>query len=406
MKVMFGMIGAAATLLVACSGGKSVRYDKGMLEQSSVIGHVEKVNGQDLIVCELDLLKDSLQVPLSYLTEELQIVKLAGEDAALVGKGAVYVSDNYILIKGSANTPCKLFYKDGKFVGNVGAIGQGPGEYTMVYDIQIDEVGQRIYLLPWDADQILAYNLEGNYVRSIPLNKKYEKLRVPKGVFKVDAKNNRVAVCLLPFNYLPTVAWVQDLEGNFLHEVPAGHFKLQPDFSNEILANRSTDALELNIFTFFELRKDTLYHYDTENNELLPKFTLDFGGKDVGMHNYFELPHHFMTLVAVKKEIAEGVFKSDGKMEFLVDKESLKGSWVQLYNDYLGDMPMGKNFAWNCRDGYYAINWEPVVLIENLEKVLKENTTLDSDRRKKLETLKASIDEEDNNYILYAKLKK
>lgn len=281
MKVMYSMIGAVATLLVACSGGKSVRYDKGMLEQSSVIGHVEKVNGQDLIVCELDLLKDSLQVPLSYLTEELQIVKLAGEDAALVGKGAVYVSDNYILIKGSANMPCKLFYKDGKFVGNVGAIGQGPGEYTMVYDIQIDEAGQRIYLLSWDADQILAYNLEGNYVRSIPLNKKYEKLRVPKGVFK-----------------------------------------------------------------------------------------------------------------------------SDGKMEFLVDKESLKGSWVQLYNDYLGDMPMGKNFAWNCRDGYYAINWEPVVLIENLEKVLKENTTLDSDRRKKLETLKASIDEDDNNYILYAKLKK
>lgn len=405
MKTMHVMIGAVAALLVACSGGNSAKYAKEELDQSPVVSHREKVGGQDLIVCELDLLKDSVRLPLSYLAEDLQIVKLEKGDEALVGTGGVFVSDNYIMVNRSNNIPCKLFRKDGTFVGNVGAIGQGPGEYTMVYDIQIDEPGQHIYLLPWNADQILAYNMKGEYEKSIPLNKKYEKLRVPKGVFKVDSKNNRVAVCLLPFNYLEVVAWVQDMEGNFIHEIPAGHFKVQPDFSNEMMANRSTGALDLNIFTFFELRNDTLYHYDTDNNKMLPQFTLDFGRKEISIHSYFELPRHFIGSVAVKKQVSDGVFESAGEKTFLVDKGSLKGSYFELYNDYLGDMPMDLYVGWACRDGYYAINWEPAVLTDNLEKILKENTAMDADMRKKLEALKASVDEDDNNYILYAKLR-
>ena len=406
MKVKYGMIGAMAALLVSCSGGNSAKKEKGELDGSPVVAHRVNVDGQDLTVCELSLLKDSVRLPLSYLAEDLQIVKLERGDEALVGNGGVYLSDNYMVISRSNNIPCKLFGKDGKFIGNIGAIGQGPGEYTMIYDIQIDEASQRVYLLPWNADQILVYNLKGEYEKSIPLNKKYEKLRVPKGVFKVDSKKNQIAVCLLPFDFLDVVAWVQDMDGNFIHEIPAGHFKVRPDFSNEMLANRSTEQLDLNISTFFELRKDTLYHYDTENNKMLPQFTIDFGGKDIPMHTYFELPRHFMGIVSASKEVAEGTVESVDEKAFIVDKETLKCSYYQVYNDYLGDIPLGIYIGWACRDGYYAANLEPAAFTEQLEKVLKENTAMDNDMRKKLETLKASIDEDDNNYILFAKLRR
>ena len=113
--------------------------------------------------------------------------------------------------------PCKLFRRDGSFVGKVGSIGLGPGEYTNVCDMQIDEQAEHIYLLPFRSKAIYVYDLKGNYQKDIPLNKKYEKLMVPKGLFKVDAAKNRVAVMTLPFDDLPLVAWVQHMEGNFLH---------------------------------------------------------------------------------------------------------------------------------------------------------------------------------------------
>ena len=49
------------------------------------------------------------------------------------------------------------------------------------------------------------------------------------------------------------------------------------------------------------------------------------------------------------------------------------------------------------------MNIEPSALMEKLEKGLQ---TLDADKRKKMEALLASIDEDDNNYIFIGKLKK
>lgn len=56
----------------------------------------------------------------------------------------------------------------GIFLTNIGAIGQGPGEYQMVYDVKLDEANNRIYILPWNASQLLVYDLQGNVLDPIP----------------------------------------------------------------------------------------------------------------------------------------------------------------------------------------------------------------------------------------------
>ena len=35
-------------------------------------------------------------------------------------------------------------------------LGKVPGEYTNIYDAQIDEVNNRIYMLPWTSNQLLV----------------------------------------------------------------------------------------------------------------------------------------------------------------------------------------------------------------------------------------------------------
>ena len=390
---VFGV--AMAIALAACSGGKSSVVS---LDDMPVVTHQEMKDGQEVTVCDLELITDTIDLPLSYFVEDLQMIRLDNRDEALVGNGRVSVSDNYLLIAKSSNVPYKLFRRDGSYVGNVGGIGQGPGEYTMIYDVQIDEKGGRIYMLPWNATSILVYDLQGKFVKNIPLNKKYEKLRVPKGRIKVDAENNRIGVVLLPFDYLPVVAWVQDMEGNFICETSTEHYKVRPDFSNEVLSLKATDELSVQITG---LEWGPLYHLDMDKGSLRPVYWVNQGSKELQIHSYDEYPYHYNGTIAEIKRVSERATTSTNHQSYLVDKQTGKGCFYRLYNDWLGDAPV----SWlEGLDGYYTLNIEPSALFDLLEKVLKENASLDSERRKKLEELKASIDEDDNNYVFVGKL--
>lgn len=388
ISLLVGMV-----LLSGCNNvGKQT--NDGLAEQP-VVGSVNVVNGDSIWVCNFAALKDTVILPLSAVTEELQIVKLDGRDEALVPVRNTLVSDNYILVYGQQQTPFKLFDKSGKFLANIGSFGQGPGEYQMVYDAQIDEPSGRIYLLPWNAKALLTYNLEGQYVESIPLP-----TSVPKGKFKVDSSHSTLSVFILPFNNLPYVAWRQDLQGNLLDTIPGRHLAVRPDFSNEVFSSKTNGNLDVFLFTFFELRPDTLYHLD--EGRLNPRFTVDFGTNEIPIHFYQEMPRYFAGYLAAKKQISEGSYTTEVPAYYIMDKKTLKGAFYQLVNDYLGDMP-----ASLFVDGdYYTLNMEPAELKEALKKHLEIKTDLPSNERERLQKLADSINENDNNYILYAKLKK
>ena len=395
-----------AIALAACSGNEKSRLvgnEKSRLDDLPVVAQSVEVGGEKMTVCELNLLKDTIDLPLNYWVDDFETVKLDGTDEALVGQGPVYVSDNYILVGRANNVPCKLFWHDGSFVGKVGNIGQGPGEYTMIYDMQIDEQAGHVYLLPWNAKSIFVYDMKGQYLKDIPLNKKYEKMIVPKGKFKVDAARNRVAVMLLPFDYLPVVAWVQDMEGNFINEVPMNHLKVKPDFSNEVVSTKAaSDALDVFLSTFWELRKDTLYHLNIEDGKLHPKFTMNFGQRKITIHDYHEFPRHYVGALTNPVQVGDRTYQTEGEAFFMVDKVSKKGTFFRVGNDFLDNEPI-KYMPFHCSNGYFTQNIEPAVLIERLEKGLKNNP--DEARRKKMEALMKTIDEDDNNYIFIGKLK-
>lgn len=232
---------------------------------------------------------------------------------------------------------------------------------------------------------------------------KQENLLVPKGIFRVDADRNRVEVVLLPFNHLPVVAWVQDMQGNMIGEIHSGHLKIRPDFSNEVSSSKATDALNFHLSTFFEVRQDTLYHLDNEQVKLLPRFTMDFGNADVKIHSFYELPMHYYGFVADMKQTNDYIFDYDQQRYFIVDKANGRGNYCRIYNDYLGD----EKVTWIVgHNGYYTRIVEPTILAEEIDKTLREHPSLDAERRKKLETLSTSIDEDDNNYVFFGKHKR
>jgi hypothetical protein len=365
------------------------------------------IKNGELTVCYKSMLKDTVDIPLSLLTEELQILKLDDSDSALVKDNWITISDNYIAIVGSGNFPAKLFdKKTGKYIADIGAIGQGPGEYGSVYHIQIDEDNNRIYLIPAIMpSQILSYDLQGKFANDnlrIPI-------RVPKCLFHVNSRDSIVTYVVLPFQGLRTIAWSQK-NGQVLQRYPVGNLSVKVDFSNEIIGRfNNENVFDFHIFNFFEPVADSLYHYDIENNKLIPVFTVDFGGATVTTHSYVELPQHYIGNIAVAMETKQTDYGTESTTIdkcFIVDKKSLKASYFRLKNDFLGDMEVDVPTRF-FKNGYFFINFDPSVLAEQLDKTLAVNKKLSEEMRTKLTKLRGSINEDrDNNYIMYAKLKK
>ena len=385
------MMGIACSLLMACS---STQQD--CLGEMPVIAKKVTLPTGDLIVCDLAKATDTLDIPLSMLTEELQIVPLDNRDEALVGGWVrTTVSDNYILVSNNRQVPYKLFGRDGKFICTVGSFGQGPNEYQLTYAEQLDEEHNRIYIMSWNAEKILVFDLQGNPQPYIPLN-----TRVPKGKLRVNTADSTVIVTKLPFEGSAEMVWVQDMHGNRKQSITPGHLMAPRDFSNEVMDARNTSAYDVMLLTIMpEAKQDSLYHYNLEKNRLEPRFTALFTGERIPWHGYTELPHHFIGDGSFPVRVSATTFQGSAPAYYIVDKTTLKGNFMRLKNDFLHIS------AWpSFSNGYYTANMEPMALKEQLEEALKEEN-LDESVQARIKACLSSLDENGNNVILLAKLK-
>ena len=335
-KLLGGLL--ITTIATSCGTGGTNQSAQANdpLANSPIVGQYVQVGTDKVMSCDQKLLADTVRIPLSFFAEELEIVKLDNRDEALVGQTGMTISDNYILMHGRQPNPFKLFDRKGNFLTNIGTIGQGPGEYQMVYDAKLDEANNRIYILPWNASQLLVYDSQGKVLDPIPLC-----LRCPKAKFSVDLPEDKVSVVVLPFKGYPAVAWIQDLKGNRISCIEPGHLEAPQDFSNEVTAGFNLPGtFDVNILCIMPTRVDSLYQYDEDNSRLIPTFTLNFPNTDkIPWHGYGEWPHHFIGDFSEPPiEVAPGAWTNGQTYHYIVDKKTGKGSFFKLYNDYFGNL--------------------------------------------------------------------
>ena len=399
MKGSWGWWLVSLLALSACSS----KHAGGVLVgQLPVVADVVEINRQPVTVGNMDLLEDTIDLPLSYWVDDFRLVKLDGRDEALVGMSPVYLSENYMLVDKADHIPCKLFRKDGTYVCDVGGMGEGPGEYEHLADVQIDEAGGYIYLMPSKTRSIWVYNFRGEYIEDIPLNKKYGNLFVPKGIFKVDATKNRVSVIMIPFKSLPVIAWVQDLEGNFVREFNPVYLKQEPDYSNDV---HGSGNWGVHLFTYYE-KKDSLYHWNEEAGVLEPRFTMNFTPVKA-LHNvyrsYYEFPCHYVGSASHSVPLAPGFSQGSRQRLYMVDKETKQGTYFRMRNNYL-DNSEPYYLPSTIGKGYYTMNLDAHILLKRLAKALQDEE-LSEKKREHLEKLLSLVEENDNNYILYGRLR-
>lgn len=339
----------------------------------------EKESGNaGILTAHLADVKEKRTIPLSSLVENFKIVHIENSDSALFKRWVIQVTDHYIGIRQHSG-PFKLFDHSGKFLCNVGTVGNGPGEYGTLYDEQIDEANKKIYLSGFaNVRNLLEYDLNGRFIRAIPLTHVMQKPKfrvIPDGDF---------GTVHMPFAGDKAVAVHYASDGTIRHELPAEDYMRVIDYEGEIFSYRNTPAFDL-----MNTSIDTLFHYNIEKDTLEPVFTMKFPDpKNKPIHIYMELPGYYLTLVFDSGLVA-------------TDKADGTSSFIKVVNDYFGNTDVPP-LCFN--NGWMAYNVEPANLIETIENRLAKSDCSEKDKEQ-LNAVLETLDENDNDLILIAKLK-
>lgn len=351
--------------------------------------------GDTLYICDAALInRDIVQTKLSDWITDFKVVRFEDSDSALIKGWRIYTSDNFIGISDGSISPFKLFNHQGKFLGCIGNIGQGPGEYASIYEAALDEVNNRICLANIEGN-LQEYDFNGNFIR--PLAENYH---LNKSGLRYENDGSLTAAHLVfsgmdgdKFQYLRinqngdvvTVPSINSMEvasvdhnGNFI------------GFNNELWSRNNMPYLTYQISAF-----DTLYAFKPDTHETFPHFTLINHPKAFCLYN--ETPFCFLVS-AFPSEDWTPVTNT-----IMADKRQKRSYYLNVTNDLVGNLPVA-GLATSINNGWYYEMYEPYKLLDLIDERLS-NSECSVQDRKVLEDLKKSIDEDGNNIMFMGKLK-
>ena len=103
------------------------------------------------------------QMFVSEIADSVEYIELKTPDDIVITRiWNIIQIDDYLIIAARLNA--YLFHKNGHFIRQIGARGQGPGEYNSGGTIEVDRKRKEIVIA--DTRQFLFYDLEGNFLRS------------------------------------------------------------------------------------------------------------------------------------------------------------------------------------------------------------------------------------------------
>ena len=114
-----------------------------------------------LLIIQVDTNQD-YSLPLSEIADEVSAIELELTDESLIKSiERVIYNDDYVLI--SETNKIMLFDSTGKFIRQIGSIGNGPGEFNLIRDISIDIEKKHILIVSFN--KLICYDFEGNLIK-------------------------------------------------------------------------------------------------------------------------------------------------------------------------------------------------------------------------------------------------
>ena len=218
------------------------------------------------------MLKGNLQ--LSDVVESVEYIPLETFDDCLLKtiiRRRFIISENYILINNQ--NAVYLFNRSGRFIAQIGRVGQGPGEYleNLAEPLDIDEQNKIIIIYTSYPNKLMYFDFDGKFIQSVSVNEK-------DGGLKIWVNNHILSMDAIQF------------QPDFTYKIYNSNFQPVVNRIRPMLFNRTDTRLfhmPGNPFSYYifndqvcireSILNDTLYMVDHKNFSFVPKYIISVG---------------------------------------------------------------------------------------------------------------------------------
>ena len=121
-----------------------------------------------------EAIRNKIKIKLSDIVDSITYVpveSMIDDYITHLNSSKMQFSQNYVISEGYRSRGDLVLYdRNGRFIRKVAQKGQGPGEYSGMNDIAIDEKHEIVYVLSASLRKLFKYNLEGIFLGVIDLS--------------------------------------------------------------------------------------------------------------------------------------------------------------------------------------------------------------------------------------------
>ncbi len=218
----------------------------------------------------IELGNEALDKKIGNTDDYFEITKVMplqfSEAGIITGVGKAFkIADKFFLFDKNYSA-LKAFSDDGKFLYNIGTIGQGPGEFTRLYDVDYIKEDSVFFLYCMNEHSLLTFRPNGKFVKKydVPLFGYYFARNNNKNYYYINYNTSE-------HNNSSNIV-ITDDANDILHTyLPYNNKKKSSlfSFSGFLTKNNESNILTANAFadTVYEINKEGIY----------PKYFLNFG---------------------------------------------------------------------------------------------------------------------------------
>lgn len=357
------------------------------------ISHEHNNTNRQTTVFKVEATHDS-SISVSDLVDSVHYVILETNEESLIGtleKIVLYKEDVFIMDDKSS---LLRFNNKGKFIGKIGSVGEGPGEFHKMTDFSIYDDRAWVF----DRWRILVYTLDGKLLEVLDM-----RFTQASALAKDNIEVTSAGIYV--FNaYIPgwskihnRFVYLLNHKGNkILKGFEISH---NPDFEyNDMMSSGLPFGRKGEDILFHKFFNDTVYHLNA--NGIKQKYAYSFGKQSLTYKERILLKKENTHMYDIKDKV-QGVYKS-----FLTDKSILtcmffntKHLWhyknfetneEKTFTRIIDDLHCGANFFHFFETDGKLVSYIPTYL-------LHANRSLDP--ASKLGQLKAKTNRDDNQIL-------
>ncbi len=308
----------------------------GMYAGDKVVSEENREMGSNPVNIDVTSKFEKLPINLQDIAE-VEYIPLETNDEFVIDGSVDYIDDEIIICKNFTDGNIFIFNRKGKALRRINHKGQGPEEYTSIYQLIYDKPGKELYVNNFLARRILVYDLSGNFKRSF---------RCIKNAYytQVECFSKDYLLCHMDdysdYSNNPVVL-ISKKDGSFIKDIIIPFKKkmsLSFNIGDQYITAGSTPIIKSGDgFLLNALSSDTIYRLSKDLSKI-PVITrspsIDKMDVPVFLQTTLETKR-YVFLTSIKKEFDLKTNKGYPSVDLIMDKSNNKTFKQEIYNtDY------------------------------------------------------------------------